>query len=99
MINSRMHFVMQGDTATDPNKKLAYAPPEKQPSLFGKCIYFVRANASKAVDPKTVDSDLVFGEIIGSPIQACLAQARESCACAMSVFFCFASRGTLLPDL
>ena len=29
----------------------------------------MRVNATKAVDPKTVDSDLCFGEILGQPLQ------------------------------
>jgi hypothetical protein len=60
---------LQGKHANDTTKVLTYAAPDKQPPLHGKCIYFVRANPVKAVDPKTVDTDLCFGEIMGQPLQ------------------------------
>ena len=39
-------------------------------SASSKCVYFTRANPAKAVDIKTVDSDLLCGETVGMPLES-----------------------------
>jgi hypothetical protein len=35
-----------------------------------KCIYFTKSNPAKAVDVKTVDADLLCGEMVGMPLES-----------------------------
>ena len=35
-----------------------------------KCVYFTKSNPAKAVDVKTVDSDLLCGEMVGMPLES-----------------------------
>ena len=36
-------------------------------NLTGKCIYFARVNP-RGVDVKTIETDIAYGEILGSPL-------------------------------
>jgi uncharacterized membrane protein len=38
--------------------------------LRSKCVYFTKSNPAKAVDVKTVDSDLLCGEMVGMPLES-----------------------------
>ena len=39
----------------------------REDNLTGKCVYFARVNP-KGVDVKTIETDVAYGEILGSPL-------------------------------
>ena len=53
------------DEETQQHKLSFYSGAPKSKPDTSKCVYFTRANPAKAVDIKTVDSDLLCGEKIG----------------------------------
>jgi dynein heavy chain len=60
-------FCARQETAGSGGKnKLQFTTGRDEP-LTGKCIFFTRINA-KGVDAKSVETDILFGEILGSPL-------------------------------
>ena len=58
--------VLKQPSPNEPNgkNKLSFITED---NLTGKCIYFVCVNP-KGVDAKTIETDIAYGEILGTPL-------------------------------
>eukprot|EP00741_Cyanophora_paradoxa_P017811 tig00021017_g17202.t1 len=59
----------KGDDLNPEAKKELFLTTGDNERLTGKAVYFSRATGSKAVNAATVDTDLVYGELLGAPLE------------------------------